>query len=291
MPPPAFRSGVVQLGRLEQPLDEHLVPVGLLGLPESTVTSPRSAFADDGDDRLVRERAAGRRLQSVRLRGRRDRGRGGDRRRSRRETGRLEERAPADCVHPEAPLVSPERGFVAARSSAGPDRFDCDRSDLMVPRSVRTGSPGRANTLRAMTPRRLKQTLSGPEWLRLGGFAGAVAALHIAGWGLFVYYSSRYPALAGLGVLAYTFGSAARLRRRPHRGDRQHDPEDALPGQAPARGRLLLLARPLDDRLLARRGPGGRLAHGAGADPVVLRLRRVRSAQVSRGRSSGSSAS
>ena len=57
-----------------------------------------------------------------------------------------------------------------------------------------------------MTPRRLKQTLSRPEWLRLGGFAGAVAALHIAGWGLFVYYSSRYPALAGLGVLAYTFG-------------------------------------------------------------------------------------
>ena len=53
---------------------------------------------------------------------------------------------------------------------------------------------------------RLMRTLSRPEWVRLGGFAGAVAALHVAGWGLFVWYSSRYPALAGLGVLAYTFG-------------------------------------------------------------------------------------
>jgi high-affinity nickel-transport protein len=52
-------------------------------------------------------------------------------------------------------------------------------------------------TSRFLTPR---------EWLRLAGFAAAVAALHIAGWGLFLYYSSRYPALAGLGVLAYTFG-------------------------------------------------------------------------------------
>src|SRR5215831_3448762 len=52
----------------------------------------------------------------------------------------------------------------------------------------------------------LMRTLSRREWMRLGGFAGAVAALHVAGWGLFVWYSSRYPALAGLGVLAYTFG-------------------------------------------------------------------------------------
>src|SRR3954453_23209613 len=57
-----------------------------------------------------------------------------------------------------------------------------------------------------MSPRRLTQTLSRPEWLRLGGFSAAVLALHVAGWGLFVFYSGRYPALAGLGVLAYTFG-------------------------------------------------------------------------------------
>jgi high-affinity nickel-transport protein len=48
--------------------------------------------------------------------------------------------------------------------------------------------------------------LSSAEWTRLGGFGAAVAALHVAGWGLFVYYSRANPALAGLGTLAYTFG-------------------------------------------------------------------------------------
>jgi high-affinity nickel-transport protein len=53
---------------------------------------------------------------------------------------------------------------------------------------------------------RWRRTLSRGEWLRLSGFGAAVAALHVAGWGLFVYYSHGYPALAGLGTLAYTFG-------------------------------------------------------------------------------------
>src|ERR1700745_1074632 len=43
-------------------------------------------------------------------------------------------------------------------------------------------------------------------WLRLTGFAGVVALLHVLGWGLFAWYASGNPALAGLGVLAYTFG-------------------------------------------------------------------------------------
>ncbi|MEP6811694.1 MAG: HoxN/HupN/NixA family nickel/cobalt transporter [Actinomycetota bacterium] len=50
------------------------------------------------------------------------------------------------------------------------------------------------------------RTLTRREWLRLSGFAAAVAALHIVGWGLFLHYSRAYPALAGLGTLAYTFG-------------------------------------------------------------------------------------
>jgi high-affinity nickel-transport protein len=33
-----------------------------------------------------------------------------------------------------------------------------------------------------------------------------VAALHLLGWGLSVYYSRQYPVLAGLGTLAYVFG-------------------------------------------------------------------------------------
>src|SRR3989440_6401825 len=43
-------------------------------------------------------------------------------------------------------------------------------------------------------------------WLRLSGFAGAVALLHVLGWGLYAWYAASNPALAGLGVLAYTFG-------------------------------------------------------------------------------------
>jgi nickel/cobalt transporter (NiCoT) family protein len=57
-----------------------------------------------------------------------------------------------------------------------------------------------------MTRPRFASTLSQGEWRRLSAFGAAVAALHVAGFGLFVYYSGRYPALAGLGVLAYSFG-------------------------------------------------------------------------------------
>jgi high-affinity nickel-transport protein len=53
---------------------------------------------------------------------------------------------------------------------------------------------------------RWKHTLTRAEWLRLSMFGGAVLLLHALGWGLFLYYSPSNPALAGLGVLAYTFG-------------------------------------------------------------------------------------
>jgi len=44
------------------------------------------------------------------------------------------------------------------------------------------------------------------ERKRLGGFFGAVVALHIVGWGLLALYGMRNPAFLGLGALAYTFG-------------------------------------------------------------------------------------
>ncbi|MGA9855592.1 MAG: HoxN/HupN/NixA family nickel/cobalt transporter [Gammaproteobacteria bacterium] len=44
------------------------------------------------------------------------------------------------------------------------------------------------------------------EWWRLTGLYGFVAALHLLGWGLFLYYAARYPALVGLGFVAYMFG-------------------------------------------------------------------------------------
>jgi len=53
---------------------------------------------------------------------------------------------------------------------------------------------------------RWTKALTRAEWLRLSGFGAAIALLHVAGWGLFLYYVDCSPALAGLGVLAYTFG-------------------------------------------------------------------------------------
>jgi nickel/cobalt transporter (NiCoT) family protein len=43
-------------------------------------------------------------------------------------------------------------------------------------------------------------------WRRLSLFGGAVALLHVAGWGLLAWYAPTNPALVGLGTLAYTFG-------------------------------------------------------------------------------------
>src|SRR3989441_10173486 len=53
---------------------------------------------------------------------------------------------------------------------------------------------------------RWTRVLDRGEWLRLSGFGSAVLFLHVAGWGLFLYFSRHHVALAGLGTLAYTFG-------------------------------------------------------------------------------------
>jgi high-affinity nickel-transport protein len=42
--------------------------------------------------------------------------------------------------------------------------------------------------------------------LRLVSFLGAVAVLHVGGWGVYLWYARHTPTLAGLGALAYTFG-------------------------------------------------------------------------------------
>jgi high-affinity nickel-transport protein len=48
--------------------------------------------------------------------------------------------------------------------------------------------------------------LSGTDWLHLAGLYGFIAALHVAGWGLYLYYDAGFPALVGLGLVAYMFG-------------------------------------------------------------------------------------
>ena len=54
--------------------------------------------------------------------------------------------------------------------------------------------------------RRFRGRLSPRERTRLSALVAAVVLLHALGWGLFFFYSTRYPALAGLGMLAYGFG-------------------------------------------------------------------------------------
>jgi nickel/cobalt transporter (NiCoT) family protein len=44
------------------------------------------------------------------------------------------------------------------------------------------------------------------ERARLGGFFGAIALLHVLGWGALLTYGATHPAFIGLGGLAYTFG-------------------------------------------------------------------------------------
>ncbi len=53
---------------------------------------------------------------------------------------------------------------------------------------------------------RLPLIFSRDEWVRLAGLYGFIAFLHVLGWGAFLFYAERYPALVGLGVAAYMFG-------------------------------------------------------------------------------------
>jgi nickel/cobalt transporter (NiCoT) family protein len=52
----------------------------------------------------------------------------------------------------------------------------------------------------------LTQHFDRGERIRLGLFYGAVALLHILGWGMLLATARQYPALVGLGGLAYSFG-------------------------------------------------------------------------------------
>ncbi len=58
----------------------------------------------------------------------------------------------------------------------------------------------------APAPARRRLSFTSREWWRVGGFFGAVAVLHLLGWGLYLHYSAQHPALVGLGLVAYLFG-------------------------------------------------------------------------------------
>ncbi|WP_428309429.1 HoxN/HupN/NixA family nickel/cobalt transporter [Hydrocarboniphaga sp.] len=49
-------------------------------------------------------------------------------------------------------------------------------------------------------------TFTPGEWARLSGIYGVVAVLHLLGWGLYLHFAAMYPALIGLGFVAYMLG-------------------------------------------------------------------------------------
>jgi nickel/cobalt transporter (NiCoT) family protein len=61
-------------------------------------------------------------------------------------------------------------------------------------------------SVRPAKPRASHLAFSASEWLRLGGLYGFIAALHVVGWGLYLHFATGYPALVGLGFVAYMFG-------------------------------------------------------------------------------------
>jgi nickel/cobalt transporter (NiCoT) family protein len=52
----------------------------------------------------------------------------------------------------------------------------------------------------------LRQSFDRGERSRLAAFFGGVSLLHVAGWGLLLYYGAGHPTILALGGLAYTFG-------------------------------------------------------------------------------------
>ena len=52
----------------------------------------------------------------------------------------------------------------------------------------------------------LRQSFDRGERSRLAAFFGGVGLLHIAGWGLLIFYGAGHPTILALGGLAYTFG-------------------------------------------------------------------------------------
>lgn len=53
---------------------------------------------------------------------------------------------------------------------------------------------------------RTRLSFTPQEWLHLSGLYGFIGLLHLVGWGLYLHYAAGYPALVGLGFVAYMFG-------------------------------------------------------------------------------------
>src|ERR1700680_4201095 len=58
----------------------------------------------------------------------------------------------------------------------------------------------------AILPRALTNSFDHGERVRLALFYGTIVLIHVVGWGLLLSVAPQYPALVGLGGLAYSFG-------------------------------------------------------------------------------------
>src|SRR5450759_2467827 len=58
----------------------------------------------------------------------------------------------------------------------------------------------------ALLPQALTSNFDHGERVRLALFSGAIVLIHVVGWGLLLSVAPQYPALVGLGGLAYSFG-------------------------------------------------------------------------------------
>jgi high-affinity nickel-transport protein len=58
----------------------------------------------------------------------------------------------------------------------------------------------------ALLPHALTNSFDRGEKVRLALFYGAIVLMHVVGWGLLLSVAAQYPALVGLGGLAYSFG-------------------------------------------------------------------------------------
>jgi nickel/cobalt transporter (NiCoT) family protein len=79
-----------------------------------------------------------------------------------------------------------------------------DRSERAVTKKGSFVAPFATPRSRPLVGYRLGFTST--EWARLAGFYGIIALLHVSGWGLFLYYSTRHSTLVGLGFAAYMLG-------------------------------------------------------------------------------------
>lgn len=52
----------------------------------------------------------------------------------------------------------------------------------------------------------IDQAFDHDEKVRLAAFYAAIVLIHLAGWGILFSQAQKFPALIGLGGLAYTFG-------------------------------------------------------------------------------------